>query len=48
MTKLGIESELIKSRGGVFEIEYSGKKVFSKKEKARFPDEGEIVKLLSK
>ncbi len=45
---LGIESELIASGGGVFEIEYEGKLVFSKKGLGRFPDEGEVVKLIKK
>ena len=45
---LGIESELVASGGGVFEIEYEGKLVFSKKSVGRFPDEGEVAKLLKK
>jgi len=43
---MGIESELIRSRGGVFEVEYGGKLVFSKKSMGRFPDPGEVVKLI--
>jgi selenoprotein W-related protein len=45
---LGVEAELVASRGGVFEIEYEGKLVFSKKGLGRFPDEGEVAKLLKK
>jgi len=45
---MGIESELIRSRGGVFEVEYGGKLVFSKKSMGRFPDPGEVVKLIKK
>jgi len=43
---LGIESELIKSGGGVFEVELGGKLVFSKKSLGRFPNPGEVAKLL--
>jgi selenoprotein W-related protein len=43
---LGISSELEQSSGGVFEVEYAGKLVFSKKKLGRFPDIGEIVKLI--
>jgi selenoprotein W-related protein len=42
----GAEVELLPSSGGVFEISADGKAVFSKKELKRFPEEGEIVKLL--
>jgi selenoprotein W-related protein len=44
--ELGIGSELIGSRGGVFEIEYGGKLVFSKKELGRFPNDGEVLNLI--
>lgn len=37
---------MIRSTGGVFEIEYEGKLVFSKKRIGRFPDIGEVVKLI--
>ncbi|MBK9144889.1 MAG: Rdx family protein [Candidatus Melainabacteria bacterium] len=40
------ESELIKSSGGVFEIELNGTLIFSKAKLGRFPDEGEIAKLV--
>jgi selenoprotein W-related protein len=46
--ELGITAELIRSRGGVFEVEYGGKVLFSKKKSGRFPDEGEVVQLLRK
>jgi selenoprotein W-related protein len=38
--------EFIESRGGVFEIIYEGKLIFSKRQLNRFPEPGEIVKLL--
>jgi selenoprotein W-related protein len=44
--KLGIKSDLVKSGGGVFEVEYQGNLVFSKKQLGRFPDIGEVLKLL--
>lgn len=40
------DSELIKSSGGVFEIELNGTLIFSKAKLGRFPDEGEIAKLV--
>jgi selenoprotein W-related protein len=46
--KLGLESELVASHGGVFEVSVGGKKVFSKKQTGRFPEPGEIVGLLEK
>jgi len=44
--KLGIESELVASHGGVFEVSVDGKTVFSKKAQGRFPDDGEVVRLI--
>jgi len=44
----GIETNLILGRGGVFEIMLNGDLIFSKKEKGRFPDDGEIVSLIEK
>jgi selenoprotein W-related protein len=34
---------LIPGKGGVFEVTVDGKKVFSKKELGRFPEDGEVV-----
>jgi selenoprotein W-related protein len=44
--ELGIESELVASHGGVFEVTVDGKPVFSKRSLGRFPDEGEVVGLI--
>jgi len=44
----GYEAQLVKSSGGVFEIEKNGKLIFSKKKTGKFPEPGEIIKLLSK
>jgi selenoprotein W-related protein len=46
--ELGVQAELIESGGGVFEIEYGGNLVFSKKDLGRFPNDGEILKLIRK
>jgi selenoprotein W-related protein len=46
--ELGIESQLVKSSGGVFEVEYGDDLIFSKKEIGRFPDIGEVVSLIKK
>jgi selenoprotein W-related protein len=43
---LGVESELMASSGGVFEITVDGKKVYSKKALGRFPEDGEILRLI--
>ena len=45
---LGVKSELIPGRGGVFEVAVDGKKVFSKKGLGRFPEDGEVLGLLGK
>ena len=44
--KFGINSELIESSGGVFEIRANGHLIFSKKELERFPNPGEIVQFI--
>jgi selenoprotein W-related protein len=46
--ELGVQAELIESGGGVFEIEYGGNLLFSKKDLGRFPNEGEVLKLIKK
>ena len=38
--------ELIASGGGVYEIVVDGRLVFSKKSSGRFPDDGEVVRLI--
>jgi len=43
---LGIESELVASHGGVFEISLDGKTIFSKRSLGRFPNDGEITGLI--
>jgi selenoprotein W-related protein len=38
----------VPSSGGVFEVKVNGNLVFSKKDLGRFPDDGEIVKMIDK
>ena len=45
--QFGGECELIKSSGGVFEVEIDGKLIFSKASLGRFPEEGEVARLIS-
>jgi len=39
--------KLIAGSGGVFDVRIDGRLVFSKHETGRFPDPGEIVRLLA-
>jgi selenoprotein W-related protein len=41
--KTGVKAQLKKSGGGVFEVFVDGKKIFSKKETGRFPENEEIL-----
>jgi len=45
---LSVESELIRSSGGVFEVEVDGALVYSKKATGDFPDEDKLVKAIAK
>jgi selT/selW/selH-like putative selenoprotein len=40
---VGLQPELIKSGGGVFEVTADGKLIFSKKKEHRFPEDHEIL-----
>ena len=42
----GVETKLISSGGGVYEIILDGELIFSKKTLGRFPDDGEVVALI--
>ena len=44
--KFGINSKLIESGGGVFEIKANDHLIFSKKQLGRFPNQGEVVKFI--
>lgn len=41
-----MDSKLIASHGGVFEVTVDGDVIFSKKSLGRFPDDGEILGLI--
>lgn len=41
--QLGVDSQLVRGSGGIFEVHVENKKIFSKKEAGRFPTEKEIV-----
>lgn len=41
--KFGVDTELIKSDGGAFEVKVDGKLIFSKLELGRFPEHAEIL-----
>lgn len=43
---LGVESELIKGDGGVFDVRVDGKLVYAKHDTGRFPEPGEVLKLI--
>ena len=43
---LGVKTELIQGRGGVFDVVVDGKKVFSKHDLDRFPEDGEVLGLI--
>lgn len=42
-----VESELIPSSGGVFEITLDGKLVYSKQKTGRFPDKKDIEEIMA-
>jgi selenoprotein W-related protein len=46
--QLGAESTLTPGGGGVFDVTVDGKIIFSKKSVGRFPEEGEVVRMLQK
>jgi len=46
LTKLGVEVKLIEGGQGIFDVKIDGQLVFSKYETGRFPEPGEITKLM--
>ena len=44
--ELGIDSQLVRGSGGIFDISVDNKRIFSKKEQGRFPSEKEVVEQL--
>jgi len=45
---LGVEAKLTKGSGGVFDVVVDGTLVFSKRDTGRFPEPGEVARLLAK
>jgi selenoprotein W-related protein len=43
---LGAEVKLVEGSGGVFDVVVDGRTVFSKYETGRFPDPGEVLRLV--
>lgn len=43
-----VDVEMVPSSGGVFEVTYDGKLVFSKKATGRFPNKGEVTAQIAK
>ena len=43
---LGEKARLIEGRGGIFDVKVDGKLVYSKHQTGRFPDSGEVLKLI--
>ena len=45
---IGLDSELVSGKKGDFEVTVDGKKVFSKQKLSRFPEHGEVLKIIKK
>ena len=43
---LDLDPKLVASHGGVFEISVDGELIFSKRSTGRFPDDGEVLRLI--
>jgi selT/selW/selH-like putative selenoprotein len=41
--QFGVDSQLVRGSGGIFDVHVDNKKIFSKKDVGRFPTEQEIV-----
>ena len=44
---VGVDSELIQGKNGVFDVVVEGKLIYSKKETGRFPEDDEILTQLA-
>ena len=44
--KFGLRAELVRSHGGVFEVTFKNDLLFSKKKTGRFPEPGELDRIL--
>jgi len=45
-SEFGVEAELVKGENGIFDVEVDGRRVFSKHEVGRFPENDEVLALL--
>ena len=43
---LGVEAELVEGSSGIFDVHVDGRLFFSKHKEQRFPEAGEVVKLI--
>jgi len=43
---LGVDAQLVRGSGGIFDVTVDNERIFSKKEEGRFPSEKEIVEKL--
>ena len=41
--ELGVESQLVRGSGGIFDVTADNRRIFSKKDEGRFPSEKEIL-----
>jgi len=41
--ELGVDSQLVRGSGGIFDVTVDNKRVFSKHDEGRFPSEKEII-----
>jgi selT/selW/selH-like putative selenoprotein len=41
--ELGVDSQLVRGGGGIFDVTADSKRVFSKKDEGRFPSEKEVI-----
>ena len=46
--ELGIDSELVRGSGGIFDVTVDGRKIYSKHDSGTFPSEKAIVETLRK
>lgn len=46
--EIGIDSELVRGGGGIFDVTVDGKRIFSKHDEGNFPSEKAIVEQIRK
>jgi len=44
--QLGVDSQVVRGSGGIFDVSVDNKRIFSKHEEGRFPTEKEIIEKL--